>query len=126
MYEPKKELEKVMGFFQESRYRYLHLSCHGDKKSIATTVDYDIDFKELGKILKRSPGNRRLFMSSCEVVNKSLAEEVITHSGWRSVAGPTVKIGFDDAAILWASFYKLAFDENDRGMTGRIHQAHTR
>ena len=114
----KRELIEVMKTFRATNYRYLHLSCHGDEESIATTLD-DIDFKELGKILKASSGNRRLFVSSCEVVNNSLAEEVIIYSGWRSVTGPTEEICFSDAAILWASFYKLAFDRNNRGMNGK-------
>jgi hypothetical protein len=34
-----KELRKILKLFQQSDYRYLHISCHGSKKSIYTTLD---------------------------------------------------------------------------------------
>ena len=62
----KQELVELMHLFQATRYRYLHLSCHGDADSIKTTLDI-IDFKELGTILNPYMHRRRLFVSSCEV-----------------------------------------------------------
>ena len=64
----KRELVKVLGMFKRSNYRYLHLSCHGNSKSIATTLD-NIEFEDLGKLLNRFLKGRRVFMSSCETVN---------------------------------------------------------
>ena len=110
----RQELVELMGLFQETRYRYLHLSCHGDKNSIETTLD-DIQLEDLGEILNPYLDGRRLFISSCEVVNKDLAE-AITGSGCLSIAGPTEAVPFSDAAILWASFYKIAFDWKSKGM----------
>ena len=112
----KQELVELMHLFQASKYRYLHLSCHGDMDSIETTLDI-IDFKELGTILNPYMHGRRLFVSSCEVVNPDLAKAIITPSDCLSIAGPTETIPFSDAAILWASFYKIAFDWKAKGMT---------
>src|SRR3989304_8337351 len=42
----KKELEEVLRLFKKSNYRYLHLSCHGNKSSIFTTLDR-VSFSEL-------------------------------------------------------------------------------
>ena len=114
----KEKLEKAMGLFQKSRYRYLHLSCHGDKKSIDTTLN-EIYFEELAEIMNPYLDRRRLFVSSCEVVNEDLAEAIIKRSGCLSVAGPTEKISFADAETLWKSFYKTAFDQRPKRMISK-------
>lgn len=113
----KRELVKVIALFRSSKYRYLHLSCHGTSKSIATTLD-SIEFEELGELLNRSLRGRRVFMSSCKTVNDRLARALIVGSSCRSVSGPTEEVSFADAAILWASFYHLAFSEDTDGMKG--------
>ena len=46
----KKELESVIRKFGSSQYRYLHLSCHGNESTMATTLDH-VSFKELGAML---------------------------------------------------------------------------
>ena len=111
----KRELKKVLVMFKNSEYRYLHLSCHGNSASIATTLD-TIEFQELGKLLNPYLKGRRLFISSCEVVNNQLAEAVMQTSGCLSIFGPSVEVGFDEAAIMWASFYHLAFCKNEKAM----------
>ena len=89
----RKELKSVLKIFSRSRYRYLHLSCHGDEESIDTTLD-EIKFKELGKILKPHLKKRRLFVSSCEVVNEKFAKAVMRASGCLSVAGTSDEVDF--------------------------------
>ena len=111
----KREFKKVMNRFGKSKYRYLHLSCHGNDESIWTTLD-NIEFDELGKILRPHLLGRRLFLSSCEVVNERLAEAVMPKSGCNSIIGPTENVDFDRAAVMWASFYYLAFEEDTRKM----------
>ena len=106
----RKELKSVLKIFSRSRYRYLHLSCHGDEESIGTTLD-EIKFKELGKILKPHLKKRRLFVSSCEVVNDQFAKAVMRASGCLSIAGTSDEVDFDQAAALWVSFYYLAFKD---------------
>ncbi len=113
----KRELIKVLSLFKSSKYRYLHLSCHGNSKSIGTTLD-SVEFEELGRLLNRSLKGRRVFMSSCKTVNDRLARALMSGSSCRSVSGPTEKVNFTDAAILWASFYHLAFSEDMDGMKG--------
>ena len=114
----KRELKKILRLFEKSEYRYLHLSCHGDNESIATTLD-DIKFEELGALLRPYLKDRRLFISSCEVVNEHLAEAV-RPSDCLSIIGPRDEVNFGDAAILWASFYHLVFSEKGKGMKNEI------
>ena len=105
----------MLKIFSRSRYRYLHLSCHGDEESIDTTLD-EIKFKELGKILKPHLKKRRLFVSSCEVVNDQFAKAVMPASGCYSIAGTSEEVNFDQAAALWVSFYYLVFKEEEAAM----------
>lgn len=105
----RRELEEVVGIFDASRYRYLHLSCHGSPQSMATTLD-TIPFEQLGGILQPHLHNKRLFLSACEMVNEELAKAIIPDSGCYSIIGPSESVKFSDAAILWASFYHLIFN----------------
>ena len=114
----KQELVAVLDLFERSQYRYLHLSCHGDDESIATTLDVDIEFRELSEIMNPHLQGRRLFVSSCGVVNDQLAEALMP-SGCLSITGPTHKVGFAEAAILWTSFYHLAFSRNEKRWKGK-------
>jgi len=111
----KKELKEIARKFGQSGYRYLHLSCHGNATSMATTLD-SIEFSELGRILRPQLEKRRLFVSACEMVNEHLAEAVIPKSGCYSIIGPNESIAFSDAAIFWPSFYHLMFRHNADAM----------
>jgi hypothetical protein len=103
-----RELEEVVDIFYESKYRYLHLSCHGSPKAMATTLDL-IPFSRLGEIFEPCLHDRRLFVSACVMVNNDLAKAIMPVSNCYSIIGPSVKVAFSDSAILWASFYHLMF-----------------
>ena len=111
----KKELKKVLKIYKKSNYRYLHISCHGNATSIWTTLD-GIKFPEFAELLRPYLKKKRLFISACSAVNDNLAKLVIPPSGCYSLVGPNKEIGFNDAAIVWASFYHLIFTENTKKM----------
>lgn len=111
----KKELKKVLKLFKKSSYRYLHLSCHGDRTSIYTTLDR-ISFSELNKLMQPYLRDKRLFISACSAVNDDLAKTVIPSSRCFSIIGPAKDVLFSDAAIIWASFYHLVFKEEPKKM----------
>jgi len=112
----KKELRKILRIFRDSEFRYLHLSCHGDDNSFATTLE-SIKFNEFGKIVRPFLEDRRLFISACESANENLAKAVIPTSGCRSIVGPSTTLHFDEAAIIWASFYHLIFKADEKKIT---------
>jgi len=103
-----RELVSMARNFSKTKYRYLHISCHANAKSMATTLDR-ISFKHLAEILKPYLSKRRVFISACEMVNNELARSILPGSGCYSIAGPSQQIAFSDAAILWSSFYHLMF-----------------
>ena len=111
-----KAFRRAVKQFGESQYRYLHLSCHGDTTGMCTTNQDEIDFDEMGKILKPHLAGRRLFVSACEMVQMDLAQAIIPQSGCFSVIGPNEKVRFTDAAILWSSLYHLMFSRNSEAM----------
>ncbi|MFT8784017.1 hypothetical protein [Acetobacter syzygii] len=103
------EFEKAVDEFGQSRYRYLHISAHGDKKGLCTTNLDPIDFTELGDLLQPHLNDKRLFLSSCSMVHKDMAAYVIPKTGCFSVMGPENDIDFHRAALFWASLYHCMF-----------------
>lgn len=111
----RREFEHFIDEFVKSNYRYLHISCHGSKDKISTTLD-DISFQDLGIILGDKLDRKRLFLSSCLSTNESLAEAIFPTSDCISIVGPNKEINMDDAAIFWSSFYQKMFKENIKYM----------
>ena len=114
----KQELTKILTKFSASDFRYLHLSCHGDHDSLHTTLD-KISFQEFGPIIIPHIKRRRLFVSACFVTNSRFASIIMRGTDCVSILGPTKTIDFDDAAILWASFYHVMFKANSNAMKHR-------
>ncbi len=118
----KRELGKVLKLFTQSEYRYLHLSCHGSARSMATTLD-TIEFAELAAMLKPHLENRRLFVSACSMTSENLAGLIMPDSGCNSILGPDQDIQFSDAAILWASLYHVMFAADASVMKRKVLRA---
>ena len=111
----RRELEKIIDIFDESQYRYLHISCHADNRGMATTFD-DVSYADLGTMLSPCLEGRRVFVSACQMATSGLAKEILPETGCYSLIGPKRSIRFDDAAAFWVSFYHLMFKLNDRSM----------
>lgn len=111
----KSEFKYLLDEFVKLNYRYLHISCHGSKKSISMTLD-EIKFKELGLLIGDKLDRKRLFLSSCLSTNEDLASEILSISDCFSIIGPDKKIYMDDAAIFWSSFYQVMFKQNPKAM----------
>jgi hypothetical protein len=59
----KRELARILKLFTKSGYRYLHLSCHGSPRGMATTLD-SIRFPELAGLIGPHLEGRRLFVGT--------------------------------------------------------------
>jgi hypothetical protein len=110
------ELAVLADKFYESKYRYLHLSCHGSNTSIHTTLD-SIPYVGFAEMFSGKLIHRRLFASACEVGNELFSEVVGgRNKGMHSIAAPADAIRFDVAVSFWAAFYVKAFSINDSSM----------
>jgi len=116
-FQNRRELQNLMKLFGRSGYRYLHLSCHGGEGAIDTTLEL-IPFAKLARIMNPYLNQKRLFISACSVVKEDLARKIIPSSECLSIIGPAKDIHFNEAAIVWASFYYLMF-KKDTGKMGR-------
>lgn len=112
----KAELRHIAKRFESSRYRYLHISCHGGDTSLDTTLD-SVSYKDFAKIFENRLAGRRLFVSACSAGNElfselvgSKNEEVI------SVAAPCEDIYFNHAVAFWSAFYVKVFSINSKSM----------
>jgi hypothetical protein len=111
------ELELMAQLFYVSNYRYLHISCHGGKRSLATTLDV-VSYEEFATIFAKRLRNRRLFVSACSAGNAKFAKQVRSQNqGIISVAAPAKDIQFDHAVAFWSSFYVKTFSTNARSMS---------
>jgi hypothetical protein len=120
----RRELEKAVGLFAESGFRYLHFSCHGRKNGIDLTLD-KLRFSELSELLAPALQRKRVFFSSCSVMNNDkCAAALLPDSGCLSLIGPTKAIYFDRAAIFWSAFYHLMLRDEARSMQ-RTHLQRT-
>jgi hypothetical protein len=118
----KQELEEVINQFEDSGFRYLHFSCHGSSKGIGLTLDH-VSFEEFAQMVAPCLEKRRVFFSSCKVMNKNLASALLKHTGCYSVLGPCKNINFDRAAAFWASFYHLMLrDEATKMSADKLKQ----
>ena len=111
----RKELEKVLEFFKDSKYRYLHLSCHGSKSRVSLTLD-SLTFVDFGTLIAPYMDYRRLFVSSCELVDSAFAKQIFPDCECHSIVGPTQKIKFTVANVSWMSFYHLMFEKDESKM----------
>lgn len=111
----KRELKSILEVFKESKYRYLHLSCHGNKRCITTTLDR-IYHKEFSEIVNPYLKDRRLSLSACSAVNLHMVKYIIPKSGCYSVIGFRNPVGYGNAAMVWSSFYHLMFKQNPTAM----------
>ena len=118
-----KELRSALGQFYRTRNRYLHISCHGNQRNVSLTLD-TMGFRDFCDLIKPYVRHRRVFFSACEVVNRSLASAMLPKSGCYSLIGPRKTIEFNDAVLMWASFYHLMFrDDFDAMKGGKIRWA---
>lgn len=114
----KTELKHFVKEFQESDYRYLHISCHGSATGVSTTLDR-LTTEEFAEIVGPALDGKRLFLSTCQASTSKMAMAVFAKGGCTSLAGPVNKINFDDSVVLWTSFYHLMFKAD----AGRMQRA---
>ncbi len=110
-----RELEMAIKEFKRSDCRYLHISCHGNQTGIGLTLD-GLTFEELGDMLRPVLKGRRVFFSSCSVMNKRCAKSLLQTSGCFSVIGPSTDIYFDRAAAFWCAFYHLCLRDDAKSI----------
>jgi hypothetical protein len=112
----KQEFNHFLDDFVRSKYRYLHISCHGNVDLIGLTLD-QYDYDEFVTNVANALNDRRLFISSCKTVTDRFATKLFTASTCMSLAGPKKSINFDSAAVFWSTFYHMMFMKDSARMT---------
>lgn len=110
------ELPHLINLFRQSRYRYLHLSCHGSNDAVSIG-GIDVPYDEFAKAFDGHLKLRRLFVSACKLGNKDFVDAVkAKNKGMHSIVAPVEDIYFNHAAAAWSSFYVSIFSEDDGKM----------
>jgi len=102
------ELEEVLDRFEDSSFRYLHISCHASKSGMDLTLD-SLSVAEMGETIGSRLDKRRIFFSACNIATPDLASILLKGTGCYSLIGPSKRVGFDEAALYWASLYHFMF-----------------
>ena len=111
----REKLEDAIEEFHASDYRYLHISSHGNSKAFCFRFGA-IKFNDFADLLRAKLKHRRIFVSACKCVNSDFTKLLIPSSACYSITGPYEAIDFDLAAIVWASYYYLAFRNDQQSM----------
>jgi hypothetical protein len=112
----KQELKEIARLFTESRYRWLHLSCHGDDRGLGFRLD-SLSFAEFSEIFSGRLDKRRLFVSACEVGVRRFAKAVFAENPeCYSVVAPAHGPVFTESAVVWSAFYHLMRQRRERAM----------
>lgn len=107
-----KELELLVPLFVQSKYRYLHLSCHGSSDGFNLQRGF-VSFERFAEIFRGALILRRVFVSSCSTGERSLVDALHkTSKGIHSVIAPCVAIKFSHASVIWASLYVSLLERN--------------
>ncbi len=70
-----KELGAMAQEFRKSRFRYLHMACHGAYDGFGLPLD-TVPFTDCARIVGPVIENRRLFLSACSFAQPGLARAV--------------------------------------------------
>jgi hypothetical protein len=114
----KDHFQSLLKEFIKSNYRYLHLSCHGDRYGLEINDEVVTNF-ELQKYLKDGMLNKRIFMSACKGGNSDLAKRMICKCGALSLIGTPIDIDFHAVALFWPPFYYGMNLQDQRNMSRR-------
>jgi hypothetical protein len=112
--ESKEEFKNKLSDFFESKYRYLHISCHADYQGLELS-NCVISNKEFGEMIKGKIQNRRIFLSACKGGNRNLASIAIKNGAY-SLIGSPINLHFDKAVLFWSSFFHVINEFDDRTM----------
>lgn len=100
------ELSRIIDIFKNSKYRFLHISCHASKNTISLTEE-DLSYKDFSELFTGAFTQHRIFFSACELGNQQFMGKLFAdHWGkLHSVVAPKTTIQFYHAHSFWLSFY---------------------
>lgn len=110
----KADLKKALETFSESRFRYLHISCHATNETLNLS-DETIFYEELDDLIANKVTKKRIFLSACDLGNDFFASEIIKHGAY-SVVGSSIPLNFDKAVLFWASFFHIMNEKDEEKM----------
>ncbi|MBL6447623.1 hypothetical protein JMN32_14995 [Fulvivirga sp. 29W222] len=119
----KEDFERALEEFQESKFRYLHFSCHADFEGFEINGD-EITNLEISEMLKGKVKDKRVFLSACKGGNRNIATVAIANNDARSVIGTPIDLHFDKAALFWPAFYHV-INMADKSKMNKRNLSHT-
>lgn len=113
------EFENALLQFQDSNYRYLHISCHGERDRVSFADGGWSDDRDFaGMFHSLSLPVVRVFFSACLLGRKDFSEKIIrANSAIHSIVAPCPKVKFTLSLAFWIAFYTTIFDRDSDRMS---------
>lgn len=105
------DFKAAMAVFRMSNYRFLHISCHGDKSCSKVKIGKTWYFYEsIADAFPCALKSRRVSFSACELGNDDFTRVLNSRNHWiHSITAPSKAVDSKIAAAYWVSFYTLCF-----------------
>lgn len=106
------DLAAALVLFRQSNYRFVHISCHGDKAQEKIMIGEEWHtYDKVVSLFPRCFKSRRVSFSACELGNDTLTRELNSRNHWiHSIVAPSVEVDPKISAAYWVAFYTLCFD----------------
>jgi len=117
------DLRNALCEFDESEFRFLHVSCHGDSaKAYLAANPAGETYEEFSKCFSSKVALTRVTFAACKLGNKSFFEEFCRwNKGVQSLAAPMNDLPFQRSSLYWATYYTKLIEEC-RNSNNHIHR----
>ena len=117
------DLRKALCEFEESRFRFLHISCHGGPTKVYLAANpCGESYIEFAKCFSSKAALSRVTFSACKLGNRSFFKEFYKwNKGVQSLAAPMNDLLFQSSSLYWATYYTKLIEEC-RNSNNHIHR----
>ena len=106
------DFKAALVMFCMSSYRFLHISCHGDKNNEKIKLGEDwYHYEQIADALPEALKSRRVSFSACELGNEQFVKVLNSKNKWiHSIAAFSDQVDSKIASAYWIAYYTLCFD----------------
>lgn len=103
------DLKAALVMFRESNYKFLHVSCHGDRiKQKIRIGEKWFGYMRVAIASRQLLKSRRVTFSACELGDELFCKRLFEKNHWmHSFTAPTTEINAKVASAFWVSLYTL-------------------
>lgn len=107
------DFKAALVMFAMSGYRFLHVSCHGDKRNEKVKLgEVWYSYEQFATAFPGVLKSRRMSFSACELGNEQFVKVLNKENNWiHSISAFSRKIDEKIASAYWVAYYTLCFND---------------